>query len=188
MKANTSYLILIISISLVLYSCENDIKTVNLIAGQGEALVERGKDVEILYSDSGFIHIMIKAPTVISYKSKEPYTEMPDGVEIYFYGPDREVESFITADYGIRYEDEEIMKVRGNVIAQNSKGEKLNAEELIWDEKEEKIYSDKFVKIQTEDEIIYGEGFEANQEFTDYKIKNIKGTINIVESDTTDTE
>ena len=29
------------------------------------------------------------------------------------------------------------------------------------------------------DEIIYGTGFEANQDFTRYKIFNIKGTISI---------
>ena len=68
----------------------------------------------------------------------------------------------------------------------SKKNETLNAEELIWDEKNGKIYSDKFVKITTADEIIYGEGFEANEDFTNYKIKNIKGTINITNPDSSD--
>jgi hypothetical protein len=50
---------------------------------------------------------------------------------------------------------------------------------LFWDEKKELIYTNKFVKITTENEVIWGEGLEANQEFTDWKIKNVKGTIYI---------
>ena len=33
------------------------------------------------------------------------------------------------------------------------------------------------------DEIIYGNGFEANQDFTNNKIKNITGTVNVKENE-----
>ena len=46
-----------------------------------------------------------------------------------------------------------------------------------------KIYSDEFVKITTEDEIIMGEGMEANQDFTKWKIHKIKGVINVEEKE-----
>jgi len=39
------------------------------------------------------------------------------------------------------------------------------------------------VKITTADEVIYGDGLESNQDFTKYKIKNIKGTIHLKEED-----
>lgn len=45
--------------------------------------------------------------------------------------------------------------------------------------KAERIYSDKFVRITTEDEILYGEGFESNQEFTNWKIIKPTGSIKI---------
>ena len=61
------------------------------------------------------------------------------------------------------------------------KEEILNTEHLIWLQKEEKIYTEEFVKITTPDEIIYGDGLEANQQFTKYRIKNIKGTIAVDE-------
>jgi hypothetical protein len=32
------------------------------------------------------------------------------------------------------------------------------------------------VKITTDDEIIFGEGLEANEDFSDYVIKKVKGT------------
>ncbi|MBK6986188.1 MAG: LPS export ABC transporter periplasmic protein LptC [Bacteroidetes bacterium] len=42
-----------------------------------------------------------------------------------------------------------------------------------------KITSDAFVKITTAKEIIMGKGLEANQDFTQYEIKEVTGTIRI---------
>ena len=63
----------------------------------------------------------------------------------------------------------------------NAEGEKIETEELIWNEKDAKISSDKFVKITTPDEILMGEGFEANEDFTRYKIKKVKATLKVKE-------
>jgi LPS export ABC transporter protein LptC len=71
------------------------------------------------------------------------------------------------------------MEVKYNVEVVNAKGDKLNTEHLIWDEQKKKITSDAFVKITTAKEIIMGKGLEANQDFTQYEIKNIQGIINI---------
>jgi LPS export ABC transporter protein LptC len=90
-----------------------------------------------------------------------------------------EVNSKLDAKYGIRYERDERMEARKNVVVINEKGDKLETEHLIWDEKKQKLLSDDFVKITTKDEIIFGNGFEANQDFTRYKIFNIKGTISL---------
>jgi LPS export ABC transporter protein LptC len=76
-----------------------------------------------------------------------------------------------------------IVEAKKNVVVINEKNEKLNTEHLIWNEKTKKIYSDEFVKITTPDEIIYGTGFEADQDFSRYKIMNIKGTITVKKSD-----
>jgi hypothetical protein len=71
------------------------------------------------------------------------------------------------------------MIARNDVILVNSKGDTLNTEELIWEEAKQTIHSDKYVRITTKDEIIMGEGFESNTEFTKYKIFSIRGTISL---------
>ena len=68
------------------------------------------------------------------------------------------------------------MYAQGNVCLSNIKDEFLYAEELYWNQKTKKVYSEKFVKIETPDEVIYGEGFESDEEFTSYVIKKIKGS------------
>jgi hypothetical protein len=49
---------------------------------------------------------------------------------------------------------------------------------LIWDEKNNKIFTDKKVKITTGKEVIEGEGFVSNPDFTEYSISKIHGTFN----------
>jgi hypothetical protein len=71
------------------------------------------------------------------------------------------------------------MEVKKNVVVVNEKGEQLNTEHLVWDEKKAKLLSDEFVKITTKEEVIFGTGLEANEDFTKYKIFNIKGTLSL---------
>ena len=71
------------------------------------------------------------------------------------------------------------MEAHENVVVVNDKGEQLNTEYLRWEEKKGKLFSDQFVKISTADQIIYGEGFEAEQDFSSYRIFKTKGIINV---------
>ncbi len=163
----------------LLGGCKSDIKKVERIASKKAAQTEKVYHVTIKYKKNGLLRAKVKAPKMIRHITKEPYTEMPEGLKLLFYNPDLSVKSTLTANYGVNYQNDKEMLVRDDVQVINKKGEKLNAEELIWDEKREEIYTDKFVKITTKDEIIYGEGLVANQDLTNYKIKDIKGTINM---------
>lgn len=143
-----------------------------------------GRNVIIIYSDSGVVRARLSAPTFTKVTNTEkPYTEMPEGLHLEFFSGDLDTESELTANYGIIYDDESEMLARDNVKMNNIKGEQMEGEELIWNETEKKIYSDKFVKVTTAEEIIYGDGFEADQDFTSYQVKNIKGIIQINENE-----
>ncbi len=165
------------------FSCATDLEKIKEIADDSNPIIERGKDVEILYSELGELKAKVIAPELVRIDDKEPYTEFNSGLRLYFYNPKMEIESRLSSDYGIYYQKSEEMKVRDNVVLINVKGEKLNTEELIWNRKEEKVTSDKFVKITTADEIIYGTGSEAKQDFFDYMIKNISGIISVDEEE-----
>ena len=70
----------------------------------------------------------------------------------------------------------------------NAKGEKLETEHLIWSEREQKIWSEEFVTLSRGTEVIMGQGFEADQNFTTYTIKKVTGTISIEEDEQQGTE
>lgn len=163
------------------YSCENDVKEVNEIFQMDGLPMQEGKNVEILYSKNGKIEFKLNAPVLNRYEGEKPYNEMPEGVHVEIYDSLDNITTSLTADYAIDRSSEQLMEARENVIVINAKGEKLNTEKLIWDQKTGLITSDVFVKITTEDQIIMGDGLESNQDFSKYKIKEIRGIINIDE-------
>lgn len=162
--------------------CENDIDKIKLVTSKENLPVESATNLEIIYSDSAKIKARIVTPELNRYIGNKNYIELPKGVKLEFFDETRAITSTITADYAIRKEQEMIVEARKNVVVVNEKKEKLNTEQLVWNERTKKIYSEAFVKITTSDEIIYGNGFEADQDFSRYKIKNIKGTISIKKS------
>jgi lipopolysaccharide assembly outer membrane protein LptD (OstA) len=81
------------------------------------------------------------------------------------------------ADYAKLFEQSSLMIAKNNVKVRNIDGDLLESEELIWDQEKKRSLFREFVKITTQHEVIYGNGFVSNQNFTKYTIKNIKGTI-----------
>lgn len=176
--------IVFLCVPLLLAACENDLSKVERIASQEVSLpIETSRDIEIIYSDSTKVKAKLTSPLLKFYKVTNAYHEMPSGLKVDFYGNDLNIESVLTAKYGRKFKNQGIIEVRDSVVVVNYKGEKLDTERLIWNEKTRKIYTDKFVKITTKDEVIYGEGLEANQSFTNYKIFKIKGIINVKEDE-----
>jgi LPS export ABC transporter protein LptC len=104
---------------------------------------------------------------------------MTKGITAYFYSREGKVNSFIKSKYAIRNERERTITARKEVQVVNNKGDTLRTEELIWDEKTDKIYSDKAVRITTPDKIIMGTGMVSNTAFTQFKVLNISGIINL---------
>jgi hypothetical protein len=75
--------------------------------------------------------------------------------------------------------------VRGNVIVRNlQKGETLNTEELSWKPETKKIFTEKFVTITTADEILKGEGLDAMQDMTHYRIRKPLGVFSLKQNNT----
>ena len=73
--------------------------------------------------------------------------------------------------------------MKDDVVVVNEKGERLSTQELTWNKEKKKIYTDKYVQIETEDAILRGDGFEADERFTRYKILKPKGPIKIAIDD-----
>lgn len=170
--------------SLIIFSCENEIKKVNTLTAVSEKSlpIESGKNVELIYSDSALIKAKLQAAQLDRYVGEKNYMELPKGVLVIFYDEQRKEKNRLTADYGIGWDDGGTMnkmEAKRNVIVVNEKGDKLNTEHLIWDAVTKKIFTKEFVKITTKDEIIWGDGLEANQDFSEYEIKNPKGQIQV---------
>ncbi len=175
----TFYLLILITLAFF-SSCENDITVVNEIVSREQINFEIAKEVEIFYSDSAMVRVKVQGPVMKRFLDrKAPYEEFPEGIYVEFYGSPKKVSSFMSAKHAVRYENKEQINVTDSVVWQSKSQERLETEELIWDEKQDKVYTNQFVTIIKPDEIIYGHGFEANQDFTKWKINAIEGVIKV---------
>ena len=179
MKIKLHKIALAIFIAGAFFSCGNDIEEVKEFQIREALPIESTTNVELLYSDSAKLKIKLQAPKLDRYLWKKPYLEFTEGLNLIMYDEDGEADSQIKANYAINFEQDNRMEAMNDVIVVNRYGEKLNTEHLIWDARSKKIFTDEFVKITTKEEILFGDGLEANEDFTRYKILNIKGTVSI---------
>jgi LPS export ABC transporter protein LptC len=96
-----------------------------------------------------------------------------DGVKIDFYNKDQKKKSFLTSLRGKVDDETKNMFAFDSVVAKNDSGVVLRTNELIWRNKDQKITSDKFVRITSPKEIIEGYGFESDQHLDNYVIYNV---------------
>ncbi len=110
-------------------------------------------------------------------EEEEPFTEFPEGVEIEKFDANMKIVSRITSNYAQYFEKKKKWIAKNNVIAVNLQGDSLKTEELTWEQDKEKIYSDQFVTVIRQNQIINGIGFESNQNLSDWEIKEVTGTL-----------
>jgi lipopolysaccharide export system protein LptC len=162
---------------ILLFSCGNKLNEIDYLVNEDQLAYEEAQEVNMIYSDSAIVRVNISGPRMLRILDKDnPRQEFPDGVKVVFYSANRRAGSTLTAKYAVRYDKKNEIVIRDSVIWQSQNGERLETEELIWEEQKERVYSHRFVKIVKPDEVIYGYGFEANQDFTEW-------TINAVEAE-----
>jgi LPS export ABC transporter protein LptC len=163
---------------LIFVSCSNDPKLVQEFVSSEVLPIEKIEGAEMLHTENGKLKVKIVATTIERFNNQQPQLVFSNHLVVYFYNDSALVQSTLKAEYAEINDEKKLMTAKENVILTNITGKKLESEELIWDEKNNKIYTDKKVKITTGKEVIEGEGFVSNPDFTEYSISKIHGTFN----------
>ena len=136
--------------------------------------------VTTLISDSGITRYKVVAEEWLIYDKKNPpYWAFEKGVYLEKFDTLFRVDASIKADTAYYHEKKKLWELKGHVQILSQRGDKFQTDLLFWDEKKEKVYSDKFIQIEQEDKIIKGYGFESNQDLTEYEIKNTTGVFTV---------
>lgn len=136
--------------------------------------LKEAEDVELFYTELTEVKTHVKAPKVFEFEQGD--REFPEGLYIEFYGEDQKVNSVLKANKAYYYKEDNLWKGVGDVVITNTeKGQQLKTEELFWNPDQEKIYTDKFVTIKEGEQVLYGTGLEAKQDFSSYYIKKVEG-------------
>ncbi|HSG67752.1 MAG TPA: LPS export ABC transporter periplasmic protein LptC [Bacteroidales bacterium] len=168
----------------MLFACKNKMSEIVSLDFNDTIPDISAKDIEFTFSDSAMVQIRLSGPVMYAYEGEDSYMEFPEGFRVEFYDSAFNITSTITGKYGIHFTEKKIMEARKNVVVTNYEtGERLDTEELIWDQNKEVIYSNKFVKITSGDGVIYGDGMEAEQDFSKRRIINPSGEIEVKEEE-----
>lgn len=163
---------------LQLVACGNSAEDIERVKVKDKAGIERAVNIQMYYSDSAIVRVLVKAPVMLNHLDPEnPHREFPNGIQADFFDDSGNLSSKLTAQYATQQEREEIVTVRDSVVIWNHRKERLECEELILDKPKDKISSTKYVKITTPENTIWGYGFESNLEFTKWRILEVKGRM-----------
>jgi len=181
---NSSIAALLFGAALFFYACENDIEKIKAFSSPENLPIIEAKNFETLFTDSGTIRYSLKTTKLLRFENEgNEFIEFPEGMQLIQFDANKNVISSLRADYAKQFVKEQMWEAKNNVVATNKQGDTLKTEHLIWEEKEEKIYTEEFVKIIRPDQIITGVGFTSDQYIQNWKIKNLKGTIFITVDD-----
>ncbi len=173
-------IVMIFVITMLFFSCRNDIKTIEALAANDTIPELIVKDVIMYRSDSGFVKAKLISKVVQHFGGEDPYILFPEGLFVIFYDRDMNEESTLTAGHGKSFERRKLLVAQKDVVVRNlQKNEQLNTEKLSWDQRKHIIFSDVDVKITTPSDILYGTGLRSDEKFDRYEVMNPKGEVGV---------
>ncbi|MEM6394699.1 MAG: LPS export ABC transporter periplasmic protein LptC [Bacteroidota bacterium] len=169
-----------VSSLLSLTACVNDLEEIAQFEQSINPEIELGQGVRIIYSDSAKLRVIIEAPTMHNFVAPgQPKQEFPDGVLVTFFDELQDTSSILSAQWGRYDRKENRVTVRDSVVWQSVDDRMLETEELIWDQRDAMVTTNKFVVVTQPDAIIHGYGLEAPQDFSSARIKQVTGRVPI---------
>jgi hypothetical protein len=161
-------------------SCTNNKDHIKQIKDYESLQEDRASDVTILYSEKALVKANLFASEFVrNENARPPFTELRKKVRVFFYDDQKKIKSTLYAKYARMYEHNKNVIIRDSIVVINQKGEQLKTEELVWNEQLRKFFTNKPVQIKTAAQMIYGNGLEANEDFSYYQITQIKGIVNL---------
>lgn len=168
--------LLIMTVVLLLWSCGNADVTKRVVVDKDTVPTMVTDSVNSFISDSGITRYHLVAPTWLMFdEAKEPYWLFPEGLNLEQFDDNMSPTSTLVSDTARYFSRLKLWKLDGNVRMRNIDGDKFLTQQMFWDQKSRKVYSDSFVHIERADRIIEGYGFISNEEITAYTIRRPTG-------------
>ena len=179
------------AVAFVVFSCKGKLGEAEAI-DLSETPVQTVRDMFIVQTENSGLQMRAEAPLMEKYEKGDTlsYELFPEGFNVFGYTEEGLLETRITSDNArhLKYKDgRETWEAFGNVVVQNLiKQETMETDTLYWDQKEEKIYTHRYVKMYSPQGFMQGYGMESDQRARDSKLFNPFNSYGIVAQDTTE--
>jgi LPS export ABC transporter protein LptC len=178
-KYKAHFMALMVLISILFMSCEKKITVIpksDLLSLPSLS----AKNFKTVFTDSGKVQLILSSALMEEYDNNDdPYTEFRKGIKVTLFKGENDTVGQVTAKYAKYTRNENLWELKDSVVVVNSKKDKLETELLYWDETKDLIFTDRFVKITSEDLIMQGYGFESDTHLEHRKIKKVSATITV---------
>ena len=178
------------AVAFIVYSCKGKLGEAETIV-LSETPVQSVDDMFIVQSENGMIQMRAEAPLMEKYERDTLSFELfPKGFYVYGYTDEGMLETEIVADNArhLRYTDgRESWEAFGNVVVKNLiNQEVMETDTLYWDQKNEKIHTDCYVKLYSPKGFMQGYGMESDQRARNSVIFRPFNSYGIVVQDSTE--
>lgn len=136
-------------------------------------------DSRIVITEDGMTNAIVEAHKVYVFEEQN-YTVIDENIAIDFFNKNGEAVSRLTANSGEvwgLYENVDSLKAAGNVVITSTEREWMleTPYNIRWIAATKRVYADSTVKLSTEGAVEIGVGFEAPDDLSSYKMREVKG-------------
>lgn len=168
--------LLILALCALLWGCGNDKAAPRQDVDGNVTPTMITDSVNSFISDSGITRYHLVAPEWLMFdEADEPFWLFREGLSLEQFDEHMQTTSTLVSDTARYFSRLKLWKLDGNVRMRNIDGDKFLTEQMFWDQKTHKVYSDSFVHIERNDRVIEGYGFVSNEEITVYTIRRPTG-------------
>lgn len=165
-----------VAATVTLGACGDEKPTLDIVIDPENTPTMLTHEVSTLISDSGITRYHLTSPVWFVFgEAREPRWKFPQGVFLEKFDNDLRQEATVEADSATYFERKKIWRLDGNVRIKNLQNEKFLTQQLFWDQRQQKIYSDSFIHIERADRVIEGFGFESDDRLNVYEVKQVSG-------------
>lgn len=156
--------------------------------GDQNIMTMRSDSVTRYESEEGRLTARFFTPLMEQYGfAPEPYDEYRYGVDMVNYDSLGNVSSTFRADYAIFFQKLNLWEAKGDVVVTNGKQDRLETNQLFWNRKTKRVYSNVDSDFFMGEDMLRGTSFESNEDLSDWEVRNAKGGIHVNVEPTRDT-
>ena len=139
--------------------------------------------MKTIISDNGRTRYRIITPLWLMFsEAREPHWVFPKGVKAEELDSVYATKTSIECDSAYYDQNKQLWDLHGHVTITNAQKDLVQTDQLFWNQMEHRLYSDAFIHIEKQQRVIEGYGYESNEQFTSYHIKQVEAIFPVDES------
>ena len=142
----------------------------------GELPDQEVSDFEATETDLGAVQWKMYARSASTYRARN--TVLARGLRIDFFDEKGERASTLTSREGEMNDLSRDMTARGAVVIQTTEGTRMTTDQLQFRNKQQRIQTESFVRVDRRGDVLTGWGFESDPQLKDFQFKReVKATV-----------